>query len=128
MVFPRSKLTTFLKGKQVSVDLAAPCAFLSKHIISMATSNKISEHGPTFRKESSMERLAIPEIRHGHPQPRQGLRASSLRWCRAARASRPRSRSGTWTRSRTWSPSTSTSRRSATAPSGSTAATPRSRT
>ena len=62
---PRSKLTSFLKGKQVSVDLSAPRAFLSKHLISMATSNKISERGPTFRKESSIERLAIAEIGMG---------------------------------------------------------------
>ena len=59
---PRSKLTSFLKGKQVTVDLAAPPEYLSKHLISMATSRKISERGPTYRKESTVERLAIPEI------------------------------------------------------------------
>eukprot|EP00966_Prymnesium_polylepis_P130714 3023497-Prymnesium_polylepis.1 len=31
----------------------------------MITSNKIPERGPTFRKESSIERLAIPEVGMG---------------------------------------------------------------
>ena len=49
----------------MSVDLAAPRAFLPQHIIRLATSNKISERGPTFRKETSIERLAVLEIGMG---------------------------------------------------------------
>ena len=60
-VFPKLKLTSFLKGKQVTVDLAVPRAKLAAHIIAGMTSAKISERGPTYRKESVVECLSIPE-------------------------------------------------------------------
>ena len=68
---PRSKLTSFLKGKQVSVDLSGPRAFLSKHLISMATSNKISRARPNLPQGVDHRAAGHRRDRHGHPQPRQ---------------------------------------------------------
>lgn len=61
-VFPALKLTSFLKSKSVTVDLKEPRARLAKHIIKALTSNKISERGPTFRKESTIDALSIKEV------------------------------------------------------------------
>eukprot|EP00966_Prymnesium_polylepis_P072376 1680739-Prymnesium_polylepis.2 len=94
----------------------------------MATSNKNSERGPTYRKASTIEGLAIPQI---------GLGVLSLVKPAGVKLEVLKTSSGkstsitiwdSWTRSRTWSPSTCSSLRSAMVPSPSTAATRHSRT
>ena len=61
-IFPRFKLTSFLKGKSVTVDLSQPRRKLSLAIISTMTSNKIKERGPFHRKEIGLDWLCFTEL------------------------------------------------------------------